>query len=102
MKDHQATTNRALLQGTPAPHDVGAEAAVLGSILVDESAIARVLDLVAPDDFYRETNGQVYEAALRLFRDGRPVDNVTLAAELDRLGVLDRIGGRSRPQESGP
>jgi hypothetical protein len=96
VKDHQATTNRALLHGTPAPHDVGAEAAVLGSILVDESAIARVLDLVAPDDFYRETNGQVYEAALRLFRDGRPVDNVTLAAELDRLGVLDRIGGRSQ------
>jgi replicative DNA helicase len=58
--------------------------------------MARVVELLAPEDFYRENNGQVYRAALNLFRDSRPIDNVTLAAELEKLGVLDRVGGRTQ------
>jgi replicative DNA helicase len=78
------------------PHDVDAEASLLGALLLDEAAMARVVELLAPEDFYRENNSQVYRAALNLFRESRPIDNVTLAAELEKLGVLDRVGGRSR------
>jgi len=69
--------------------------AVLGSILLDPTAIARVRDLVGPEDFYRENNGTVYRAALSLLGNGEPIDNVTLAGELVRLDALERVGGRA-------
>ncbi|HEY4027248.1 MAG TPA: replicative DNA helicase, partial [Candidatus Dormibacteraeota bacterium] len=82
-------------QGRVPPHDLEAETSVLGAILLDQAAITRVLDLLTPDDFYRENNGQIYRAASNLFREGEPIDNVTLAAELGKLGVLERVGGRA-------
>jgi replicative DNA helicase len=82
-------------QGRVPPHDLEAEASVIGSILLDPAAISRVLDVVEPEDFYRENNGQIYRAALELFRLGEPIDNVTLAAALEKMGVLERVGGRA-------
>ena len=76
------------------PQDLEAENAVLGAILLDPAAITRVRDFLNPEDFYRENNGQVYRAALNLFREGPPLDNVTLGSELEKLGVLERVGGR--------
>jgi replicative DNA helicase len=78
------------------PHDLDAEVSVLGSILVDPLSIAKVLQFLHPEDFYRENNGQVYRAALDLFAAGEPIDNVTLASQLQTLGVLERIGGRAQ------
>ncbi len=77
------------------PADLDAETSVLGAILLDPAAITRVLDRLNPDDFYRENNGQIYRAAQNLFREGEPIDTVTLAAELGKLGVLERVGGRA-------
>jgi replicative DNA helicase len=77
------------------PHDLDAETSVLGAILLDPAAITRVLDQITPEDFYRENNGQIFRAAQNLFREGEPIDNVTLAAELAKLGLLDRVGGRA-------
>jgi hypothetical protein len=77
------------------PHDLEAETGVLGSIVLDGAAIALVADWLAVEDFYRENNGQIYLAALNLFRGGTPIDRTTLAAELEKLGVLERIGGRA-------
>jgi replicative DNA helicase len=77
------------------PHDLDAETSVLGAILLDPAAITRVLDQISPDDFYRENNGQIYRAAQNLFREGEPIDNVTLAAELGKMGILERVGGRA-------
>jgi replicative DNA helicase len=77
------------------PHDLDAETSVLGALLMDPAAITRILDQLNPDDFYRENNGQIYRAAQNLFREGEPIDNVTLAAELGKLGVLERVGGRA-------
>jgi len=76
------------------PHDLEAETSVLGAVILDQGALTRVLDFLGPDDFYRENNGQIYRAALSLFREGEPIDNVTLASELEKMGVLDRVGGR--------
>src|SRR5438445_4816045 len=85
----------ALTAGRVPPHDLDAEVSVLGSILLDPLSIAKVLQFLHPEDFYRENNGQVYRAALDLFAAGEPIDNVTLAAQLQTLGMLDRIGGRA-------
>src|SRR6266576_1744536 len=86
----------ALTPGREPPHDLDAETSVLGSILLDPLSIAKVLQFLHPEDFYRENNGQVYRAALDLFAAGEPIDNVTLAAQLQTLGLLDRIGGRAQ------
>src|SRR6266849_3761180 len=85
----------ALTPGRVPPHDLDAETSVLGSILLDPLSIAKVLQFLHPEDFYRENNGQVYRAALDLFAAGEPIDNVTLAAQLQTMGMLDRIGGRT-------
>ena len=61
------------------PHDLEAEASVLGAILLDPAAIMRILDFLNPQDFYRENHGQIYRAALSLFREGEPIDSVTIA-----------------------
>jgi replicative DNA helicase len=77
------------------PNDLDAETSVLGSILLDPLSVAKVLQFLHPEDFYRENNGQIYRAALDLFAAGEPIDNVTLASQLQTMGLLDRIGGRA-------
>jgi replicative DNA helicase len=86
----------ALTPGRVPPHDLDAEMSVLGSILLDPLSIAKVLQFLHPEDFYRENNGQVYRASLDLFAAGEPIDNVTVAAQLQTMGMLDRIGGRAQ------
>ena len=77
------------------PHDLDAEMSVIGSILLDPSAIGEVLEFLRPQDFYRENNGLIFEAATKLYAASEPIDNVTLAAELQKENTLDRIGGRA-------
>jgi replicative DNA helicase len=86
----------ALAPGRVPPHDLDAEMSVLGSILLDPLSVAKVLQFLHPEDFYRENNGQIYRAALDLFAAGEPIDNVTLAAQLQTMGLLDRVGGRTQ------
>ena len=69
---------------------------VLGSILLDPLSVAKVLQFLHPEDFYRENNGQIYRAALDLFAAGEPIDNVTLAAQLQTMSMLERVGGRAQ------
>src|SRR3984893_9150947 len=85
-----------LTSGREPPHDLDAEMSVLGSILLDPLSVAKVLQFLHPEDFYRENNGQIYRAALDLFAAGEPIDNVTLAAQLQTMGLLDRVGGRAQ------
>jgi len=84
-----------LSPGRVPPNDLDAETSVLGSILLDPLSVAKVLQFLHPEDFYRENNGQIYRAALDLFAAGEPIDNVTLAAQLQTMSLLDRIGGRA-------
>src|SRR6266550_2138782 len=89
-------TTLTLAAGRVPPHDLDAEMSILGSILLDALSIAKVLQFLHPEDFYRENNGQVYRAALDLFAAGEPIDNVTLASQLQTMGLLDRVGGRAQ------
>ncbi len=91
----QSNLAAALSAGRTPPHDPDAEAAVLGAILLDGSAIEQVAGWLAPEDFYREGNGFVYQAALTLRSLGTAIDPVSTAARLEQAGVLDRVGGRA-------
>jgi len=77
------------------PHNLEAEASVLGSLMLDRNAIVRVADFLRPEDFYLDHHAQVYRAALNLYDRSDPLDLLTLAAELETMRVLERIGGQA-------
>lgn len=66
----------------PLPHDADAEAAVLGSLLIDPDALVRVRPMLDPADFFLSWHKRAYEAMLALHAIGTPVDMVTLGAAL--------------------
>lgn len=75
------------------PVDIDAELAVLGSCLLDSANVAPLRAFLQPRDFYRETNGAVFEAILALDERAEPIDFLTVRAELERRDRLDYVGG---------
>jgi replicative DNA helicase len=75
------------------PHNIEAEEAVLGSLLIDPDAIIRVSTFLQSTDFYVERHNWVYEAVLELHERRQPADLVTLSDELERRNQLDEVGG---------
>jgi replicative DNA helicase len=75
------------------PNDNDAEEAVLGSLLIDGSAVFQVADFLQPSDFFFEQNRWIYDACLGLFKRDEAIDQVTLAQELSRQQKLESAGG---------
>ena len=75
------------------PQNLDAEQGVLGSMLLDRDAIARVVELVRAEDFYRDAHRRIYEAITDLFERGEPVDLITVTDRLRDKGQLDDVGG---------
>jgi len=75
------------------PNDIEAEQAVLGSMLTDKDAVISAIEVLKPEDFYREDNKIIYTAILNLYNRAEPVDIITLKAELLSMGKFDNIGG---------
>jgi len=75
------------------PQDLAAEQSVLGGMMLSKDAIADVVEVLRPGDFYRPAHQVVYDCILDLYGRGEPADPVTVAAELERRAELRRIGG---------
>ncbi|NQT24315.1 replicative DNA helicase [candidate division KSB1 bacterium] len=75
------------------PQSLEAERAVLGSIMLDNDCIGRVIELLDERCFYRTSNQKIYSAVLTLFERNEPVDLITLSEVLKRTKMLDEIGG---------
>ncbi len=75
------------------PHNIEAEEAVVGSVLIDGDAILQVLPFLKTTDFYRERNRLCYEACVSLFRRGETIDQITVSRQLEVDGRLEQIGG---------
>lgn len=75
------------------PQDLLAEQSVLGGMLMSKDAVADVVEALHRDDFYKPAHQSIFDAVIDLFSRGEPADAVTVAAELDRRGLLRRIGG---------
>jgi len=88
-----ATVGPAAPSGRVLPHDLDAEQAVLGCLLIDANAILTIRDILAPGDFYAERHGHIFRAALALSDRGEPVDVLTLKVQLERDGTLAHSGG---------
>jgi len=77
------------------PHDIEAEEAVVGALLINSDSFLRVSHLIKPDDFYRERNRSCFAACVDLFQRSEAIDQVTLARELSRTNQLETVGGMS-------
>src|SRR4051794_1140957 len=75
------------------PQDLVAEQSVLGGMLLSKDAIADVVEVLRPGDFYRPAHQTIYDAVLDLYARGEPADAVTVSAALTRNGQLMRAGG---------
>src|SRR5271170_6839367 len=83
-----------LLKNVP-PHNLEAERAVLGALLLDEKAMDYVVQEIKPEDFYRPVHAALYETMVELNKRGEPLDSVSLVTELRRKGTLEAVGGPS-------
>ena len=77
------------------PQNIEAEQSVLGGILIENGAIHKVMEVLIPDDFYREAHQRIYNSLLDLSERDEPADLITLTNELRKKDQLDSIGGAS-------
>lgn len=75
------------------PHNVEAEQAVLGCMLLDSDIIPTVTELIRSEDFYRDDHREICEAIIDLAEMAKPVDIITVSEQLKLRGTLDNIGG---------
>lgn len=75
------------------PQNIEAEQAVLGAMLISKEAIAEAAQILNPVDFYREAHRIVYEAMLDLSNKNQAVDNLTVIEQLNKAGLLEKVGG---------
>lgn len=75
------------------PHDLRAEEALLGAMLLSGDAAAEGIEVLSPSDFYKPAHGHVFAAIEDLYRQGEPADPVTVADQLRASGLLTDIGG---------
>jgi replicative DNA helicase len=77
------------------PQNLEAEQAVLGGMLIDNDAINRVVEVVNPNDFYRDSHQKIFGAIIELYNKNEPSDLVTLTDALKARGELESVGGAS-------
>ena len=75
------------------PHDIDAEEAVIGSLLIEGTAIYKIAAFLQQSDFYSEQNQWLYGACLSLYQRNEAINQITVAQELDRQNKLEACGG---------
>jgi len=84
--------NQADMRKLP-PQSIEAEMSILGGILVDNEAINRVLEVLSPEDLYRESHRKIMRAMIELNERGEPCDLITMTTILRKKGELEEVGG---------
>src|SRR5258708_1893909 len=75
------------------PHNITAEASLLGAMFLSRDAIADAIEIVRPEHFYKPAHAHIFDAIVTLYGAGEPVDPVTVAEVLDRAALLESLGG---------
>ncbi len=81
-----------LIERVP-PQNLEAESAVLGSMLIEESAVSSAIELLKEEDFYKSSNGKIFLAICNLFSQNKAIDLIIVTEELKKQGLLDEVGG---------
>jgi replicative DNA helicase len=80
-------------RGRIPPHSIEAEQCTLGSMLLDEDAIATVFGILKAYDFYRNEHRDIFNSIEELYTAGKSVDIITLSETLRKNGNLEKCGG---------
>ncbi len=80
-------------EGRVPPHDLDAEAAVLSAVMIDPSALDKVLEFLKPEHFYSEAHRRIFEACIELRQKSQPVDVVQVGTWLKDRERIAQIGG---------
>jgi replicative DNA helicase len=87
IADREAMTERM------PPHAIDAEMAVLGSMLIDKEAVTKCMELMDETAFYRTAHVRIFQAAMNLDSHGTEIDYLTITDELQKMNVLEEVGG---------
>ncbi len=74
------------------PQNLEAEQSVLGALLLDKDALARVTEFLKGEDFYKDAHRVIYEASVSLYEHSEPVDLITVTEELRKRQILEKVG----------
>ena len=77
------------------PHDLSAEESVIGSLLIDDLGLSKIASILEPEHFYMEANRLVFEIAKQLYTRQQPINQITIAHELETIDKLESVGGRA-------
>jgi len=77
------------------PQNIEAEQSILGAILIDNDALPKALEVIDPDDFYKQSHRKIFQAMVELFEKSEPIDLITLSDHMKRGDELDAVGGIS-------
>ena len=82
-----------LEKGKIPPQAVDLEEVVLGAMMIDKKGVDEVVDILHPDAFYKEAHQHIFDAIFKLFKDGSPIDLLTVSNQLKKDGKLEACGG---------
>ena len=80
-------------RGRVPPQNLEAEQSLLAGVLIDPESMNKVVDVVGPEDFYRDGHTRIFELMLDLYEKNEPIDIVTISSAAKDKGVLEKIGG---------
>lgn len=82
-------------EGKLPPQSIEAEKSLLGSLMLDKNAIAKVADFLHVKDFYKKTHQSIYKVILDLFEKGEPIDLLSVSSKLKEQNKLEEAEGHS-------
>ena len=85
--------NKNLDLGKLPPQALDLEESVLGALMLEKDALTDVVDILRPENFYKDANKEIYQSIIDLFNNSEPVDLLTVTAQLKKNGKLDFVGG---------
>jgi replicative DNA helicase len=80
-------------RGRVPPQNVEAEQSLLAGVLIDPESMNKVVDVVLPEDFYRDDHTKIFELMLDLYEKNEPIDMITVSSTAKDKGILEKIGG---------
>ncbi len=75
------------------PQNLDAEMAVLGSMMIEENALARGVELLSPEFFYKDSHRKIFKTLITMFNENKAIDIITLNDVFAKEGTLDEVGG---------
>ena len=92
-KAKMRATSTELIEGKLQPQAIELEEAVLGALMIDNESLSDAIDSLREEYFYKPDHQKIFSAIVTLFNQTQPVDILTVAEELKKMGELEKVGG---------